>query len=80
MLFEKQEISLAKLGPTEIAAELEHFLRLVGRWSQLAEIQSGTLGLWELSVLADYPPIPLRDWPDPIAKSQAQPSRLVQRN
>ena len=47
MLFEKQEISLAKLGPTEIAAELEHFLRLVGRWSQLAEIQSGTLGLWE---------------------------------
>ena len=33
MLFEKQEISLAKLGPTEIAAELERFLRLVGRWS-----------------------------------------------
>ena len=26
MLFEKQEISLAKLGPTEIAAELERFL------------------------------------------------------
>jgi len=33
MLFEKQEISLAKLGPTEIASELERFLRLVGRWS-----------------------------------------------
>ena len=47
MLFEKQEISLAKLGPTEIAAELERFLRLVGRWSQPAEIQSGILGLWE---------------------------------
>ena len=46
MLFEKQEISLAKLGPTEIAAELERFLRLVGRWSQPAEIQSGILGLW----------------------------------
>ena len=45
MLFEKQEISLAKLGPTEIAAELERFLRLVGRWSQPAEIQSGILGL-----------------------------------
>ena len=26
MLFEKQEISLAKLGPTEIATELEGFL------------------------------------------------------
>ena len=47
MLFEKQEISLAKLGPTEIAAELERFLRLVSRWSQPAEIQSGILGLWE---------------------------------
>ena len=47
MLFEKQEISLAKLGPTEIAAELERFLRLVGRWSQPAEIQSGILELWE---------------------------------
>ena len=47
MLFEKQEISLAKLGPTEIASELERFLRLVGRWSQPAEIQSGILGLWE---------------------------------
>ena len=47
MLFEKQEISLAKLGPIEIAAELERFLRLVGRWSQPAEIQSGILGLWK---------------------------------
>ena len=45
MLFEKQEISLAKLGQTEIAAELERFLRLVGRWSQPAEIQSGILRL-----------------------------------
>ena len=33
MLFEKQEISLAKLGSTEIGSELERFLRLVGRWS-----------------------------------------------
>ena len=47
MLFKKQEISLAKLGPTEISAELERFLRLVSRWSQPAEIQSGILGLWE---------------------------------
>ena len=43
MLFEKQEISLAKLGPTEITAELERFLQLVSRWSQPAEIQSGIL-------------------------------------
>ena len=47
MLFEKQEIPLAKLGPIEIAAELERFLRLVGRWSQPAKIQSGIRGLWE---------------------------------
>ena len=47
MLFEKQEISLAKLGPTEITSELERFLLLVGCWSQPAEIQSGILGLWE---------------------------------
>ena len=47
MLFEKQEISLAKLGPTEIATELERFLRLMGRWSQPAEIQSGIPGLWK---------------------------------
>ena len=57
MLFEKQEISLAKLGPTEIASELERFLRLVGRWSQPAEIQSGILGLWESYrfLLATFP-------------------------
>jgi small-conductance mechanosensitive channel len=46
MLFEQQEISLAKLGPTEIAGELERILRLMNRWSQIAEIQFGFQRLW----------------------------------
>lgn len=34
----------------------------------------------KLSVFAGYLPIPIRDWPDPLAKSQAHPPRLAQRN
>lgn len=46
LLFEKQEISLAQLGPEQIGAELQRLFQLAARWSQPSQLQAGIGELW----------------------------------